>query len=277
MNIAFIGAGRIATAIAIRLHNQNYNITHITSKIENYSAARLAERVNAKIGIPHESDILFFAVPDDAIYTVAQGLASAPPRSAFVHLSGVHNLDVLSPLRQYAIGSFHPVYPFTPHTRLSGNENMLIGIQASTPTLTEKLTTIAHDVGGSPAVIDSSKKTLYHAAAVVASNYLVVLYAAALDMLKSSGVSEDVAKTAIHQLMQGNLNNLLNFDPSHALTGPVARGDVETIQKHVDALFLNDYAKIYSILGQYAVELADLDLKIKKHLLTLLKDSNHEN
>jgi predicted short-subunit dehydrogenase-like oxidoreductase (DUF2520 family) len=148
---------------------------------------------------------------------------------------------------------------------------MLIGIEAETPALAETLISLAQALGGRPALLKTGEKAKYHAAAVIASNYLVTLFALALDLLGRAGVPPDLAREALPPLMAGNLENLATLPPAQALTGPIARGDVETLQKHLTALADTPYGAVYRTLGQLTVALAPhLEDNTRQALLDLL-------
>jgi predicted short-subunit dehydrogenase-like oxidoreductase (DUF2520 family) len=98
-------------------------------------------------------------------------------------------------------------------------------------------------------------KPVYHAGAVFASNYFVVVEAVAQRLLRHAGLSDAEAWQALQPLVQGTLDNLVRDGPPAALTGPVARGDVATIARHLESLTLDD-ANLYRALGRAALELA---------------------
>jgi len=269
LKLGFIGAGRAATALAWRFHALGYPISGVSSR-QPEKARALAIPLGAAYDIfPPPGDLLFVAVPDGAMMGVAHSLAEAGVSVPVVHLSGVHGLEALAPLPLR--GSFHPMYPFREGTRLRGDEKMLIGIEAETPALAETLINLAQALGGRPALLKTGEKAKYHAAAVIASNYLVTLFALALDLLGQAGVPPDLAREALPPLMAGNLENLATLPPAQALTGPIARGDVETLQKHLTALADTPYGAVYRTLGQLTVALAPhLEDNTRQALLDLL-------
>lgn len=274
-SVAFIGAGRLATALALRLHEVGYSITGIYAR-RREAAQDLADRVGAEVSETYpQAEIIFLSVSDDALVTVVSDIAQHKIMGAVVHNSGVHDLSILAPLSAagYEVGSFHPLYPFSAETRLKGDEGMLIGIEASSSALANQLAHIARDIGGQPALLKSGEKARYHAAAAMASNYLVTLFDMSLDLMRSAGVDEELASVALGGLMRGTLDNLSRLSPDQALTGPIARGDVETIQKHVAALG-DDPAVLaaYQALGQVTVALApNLSDNTRQQLYALLR------
>jgi predicted short-subunit dehydrogenase-like oxidoreductase (DUF2520 family) len=275
-SVAFFGAGRLGKALAQRFYQLGYPIAGIASRTRD-SASWLAERVGSQVveGFP-DADLIFLTVPDDVIREVAQKLAAHSPTGAVIHTSGVHSLEVLAALVDHPVGSFHPLYPFQHETTLTGNEHMLIALEASNEKLGQQLWDLARDLGGHPATIRLGYKMQYHAAAVMASNYLVTLFSIALMLMAEAGVPIEEARIALAQLMRGNLDNLEKLDPSEALTGPIARGDLVTVQSHVTALGSShhDYANAYRLLGHLTTDLAPrLDEETRHQLHLIFRDS----
>lgn len=264
--IGFIGAGRVATALAIRLHEMGYRITGVYSRTLE-SAEKLA-RLLANAGLQSsddypQADILFLTVPDDEIAAVAETLAQQLANAglqpdenirAVVHCSGVYDSTILGVLHKDA-GSFHPLYPFREGTTLTGSEEMLIAIEASNLWLESALVEMAKAIGGQPVILKTGQKATYHTAAVIASNYLVTLFDVSLQLMTQAGVPQNIAQEALYQLMQGNLNNLRSLAPETALTGPIARGDVATLRKHLVALSGTPYEALYRELGRHTANL----------------------
>src|SRR5262249_33276364 len=114
---------------------------------------------------------------------------------------------------------------------------------------------IAKVLGMKPFRITAKQKILYHAGAVFASNYLVVVEAIAQRLLRHAGLSDEEAWAAPSPLVPGTITNPPAGAPRSALTGPVVRGDTDTILRHLNALTLDD-ARLYQMLGRAALELA---------------------
>jgi len=171
---------------------------------------------------------VFLAVPDDALLPFAGRSADEggriPRTVAFVHLSGAQQLNALDPLRaKHAIGS----------DSLLG---VVVGVDASTPALLRRLSSLARAVGARPKHVSDSQRALYHAAAVFASNYVDVLLGTAVKLLQLAGWSEKEAIAGLLPLTEGVLTTVRKRGPVGALTGPVRRGDVKTVERHVSAL-----------------------------------------
>jgi len=117
---------------------------------------------------------------------------------------------------------------------------------------------MAEDLGSICLTIKTEAKTLYHASAVVASNYLVTLQDLALRLIGEAGLSGDDAFKVLNPLIKGTLSNIENVGAIKALTGPIARGDIETITRHLDEIGEKtpNLLLLYKILGQYTVDIA---------------------
>ena len=204
---------------------------------------------------------VFLTVPDDALPEMAHALAAqgeAPEGCVAFHCSGAVSVDVLTPLhaRGYRVGSLHPLqaiaHPISGAARLRGSFFAVAG----EPEATALGRRLVAELGGTPLAIPATRRVTYHAAAVVASNYLPVLLAAAARLLVHAGVDEDEAVPALLPLMRGTLDNIEELGLAAGLTGPISRGDVETVRLHLRSLPERE-ARLYRDLGREAIELAE--------------------
>lgn len=185
--------------------------------------------------------IVFLAVPDDALFSFAGRLAAAgsgiPGTVVFVHLSGAHQLSALAPLQvRHAVGSFHPLQSF-PEPRMPDSlRGVVVGVDSSTPALLRRLSSLARALGARPKHVSDSQRALYHAAAVFASNYVDVLLGTAVKLLQLAGWTEKEATAGLLPLTEGVLTTVRKRGPLRALTGPVRRGDVGTVERHLAVL-----------------------------------------
>jgi predicted short-subunit dehydrogenase-like oxidoreductase (DUF2520 family) len=206
---------------------------------------------------------VFVTVPDDAIATLAGELAAygeLPRTVAFVHCSGALGLSALSPLvARHATGSFHPLQSFPEPRAPEAFHGSVVAIDATNEALRRRLARLARDLGARPRRVDDADRVVYHAAAVFASNYLVALAAEAVDLLRKIGWTEHDAVEGLVPLMEGVLAEVAQRGPSAALTGPIRRGDSETVTRHLEALATLDSKRaqdLYRMLGQIALEIA---------------------
>jgi predicted short-subunit dehydrogenase-like oxidoreductase (DUF2520 family) len=205
--------------------------------------------------------IAFLTVPDSAVASYSAEVAAAgaiPSTLAFVHCSGALGLGVLRPLGAHrATGSFHPLQSFPEPRAPEAFRGSFIGIDASTALLRRKLERLARDLGASPRRVEEGERAVYHAAAVFASNYLVALAGVAVTLLKSIGWSEREAVDGLIPLMRGAIAEVERRGPIAALTGPIRRGDADTVSMHLHALTKGPTADLYRMLGRIALELAE--------------------
>jgi predicted short-subunit dehydrogenase-like oxidoreductase (DUF2520 family) len=204
--------------------------------------------------------VVILAVRDDGIRPLAEALAAARAITAehvVLHLSGVQGQEALGPLvsSRAALGSFHPlqtiVEPERAPARLKGSWAAVEGM----PRAVEAAERLAQDMGMRPFRIATKAKAIYHAGAVFASNYLVVVEAIAQRLLRHAGLTDADAWAALRPLVEGTFENLGRIEPKDALTGPIARGDTATIMRHLESLTFDD-GKLYRELGRAALELA---------------------
>lgn len=197
--------------------------------------------------------IALLAVADTALPEVAHDLAfagAAPGGCAAMHLAGALTADVLAPLHGagYAVGSIHPLQavadPWLATDRLFGISFALGG----EPAAISAGRRIVDALAGHALVIAPHARPLYHAAAVLASNGLVAVLAGAVRLLDQAGISEGDAAQALIPLVRGTLDNLENLGVRGALTGPVVRGDLDTVRLHLARLSPEDRT-LYCALG----------------------------
>lgn len=260
--IGVIGPGRAGVGLALAFVQAGYSVC-----LHGRKKKRLPDPLTLTVGDdegapPWLGDIatVILAVRDDAIKPLAQSLANTrriKERHVVLHLSGVQGQEALGPLvtTRAALGSMHPlqtiVEPERAPARLRGAWAAVEGM----PRAIETAERLSADIGMRAFRIPTKAKAIYHAGAVFASNYLVVVEAVAQRLLRHAGLSDADAWAALRPLVEGTLENLSRVEPKAALTGPVARGDTATIARHLEALTIDD-AKLYRALGRAALELA---------------------
>jgi predicted short-subunit dehydrogenase-like oxidoreductase (DUF2520 family) len=243
------------------------------------AAGHQVRLVSARAGLPAlvrtlESQapaVVFLTVPDDAVAAVAAKLAAAgstiPGTVAFVHASGALELGALAPLRRrHPVGSFHPLRSFPEPGPPESFRGIVIAVDASSESLRRVLNRLVRDLGAKPKRVDDTQRAVYHAAAVFASNYVVALLAEAISLLENSGWTEKEAVEGLAPLAEGAVANVLRRGPIAALTGPIRRGDAETVRRHLAALAELDAragrpigprkTDVYRMLGQVGLEIA---------------------
>jgi predicted short-subunit dehydrogenase-like oxidoreductase (DUF2520 family) len=215
--------------------------------------------------------IVFLAVPDDGIRKTAAAISRAsdriPAATSFVHLSGALGLDALKPLAPtHNVGSFHPLQSFPAVRPPAAFKGITIALDAGTAQLMRRLGRLARELGANPKQVGDDQRVVYHAAAVFASNYVDVVVREAVALLESAGWSEKAAVRGLVPLVVGAVDNIAQKGPVGALTGPIRRGDVETVKRHLDALGKLDaraqarsgppLQAVYRMLAAIALEIA---------------------
>lgn len=285
--IVLIGPGRLGQAVTALLAEAGHSVRAVIGRdaARALAAARFVgsrDAATTDLARAVQGNVVLLAVPDDALAATASGLrreGRLAEGAVLIHFSGLHPAAILNAGEgpQVRALSLHPLQTFAdavagvrnlPGTPFSveGDEDLLaFGEQ------------LVRDMGGSPFRIRGEQKPLYHAAACVASNYLVTLADLSGRILAGCGFAEEEAVKLLKPLLQGTIRNLTALDPPRALTGPIARGDVGTVARHLEALaeLPDNVREIYRLLGRETVELAlkkgSLDVERAGALRELLK------
>ena len=242
LRVGVVGAGRVGSALAAALALAGHTVVAASG----VSAASRRRAADLLPGVPlldppavlARADLALLAVPDDALPRLVEGLAGAGVVRAgqlLAHPSGRYGTAVLDPaLRRGALPlALHPVMTFTGTpvdvARLAG---CTFGVTAPEP-LRLVAEALVVEMGGEPAWVPEEQRVLYHAGLAGAANHLVTLVAQALDVLRAAGI-DDPAR-ALGPLLSAALDNALRSGDA-ALTGPVVRGDADTVTAHLQAL-----------------------------------------
>jgi predicted short-subunit dehydrogenase-like oxidoreductase (DUF2520 family) len=242
LGVGVIGAGKVGAVLGAALRNAGHAVTgvHAVSEASRSRAESLLPEVPV-LEIPEilrRSEMVLLAVPDDVLPDLVSGLAEAghfQTGHLVVHTSGAHGVSVLDPVR--ASGAIplaiHPVMSFTGLTLdLARLQDCMFGVTAD-PIVLPVAQALVVEMGGEPAVIAEADRGTYHAALAHASNHLVTLTAQAAQILASIGVEQ--TDRMLSPLLNASLENAL-ANGDGALTGPVARGDVGTVRRHLQVL-----------------------------------------
>jgi len=262
--IGFIGAGTTGTALAVRLAQHGYQVIAVSSR-SSTSAEKLAARISGcKVcnGAQEVADIaklVFITTPDDTISKVAAEVKWHKGQD-IVHCSGAHSVDILESAKQRGAntGCFHPLQTFASVDQAIDNiPGSTFAIEAEEP-LASVLKEMATALEGDWVILKAGDKVLYHAAAVFACNYLVTLVKLATDLWQTFEVPPAQATKALMPLLRGTLSNIENVGLPNCLTGPIARGDMGTISRHLDSLSKQapSLLGIYKELGRQTVPIA---------------------
>jgi predicted short-subunit dehydrogenase-like oxidoreductase (DUF2520 family) len=242
LDVGIVGAGRVGTALAVALSRAGHRIAG-ASAVSRESRERVERFLpGTPVLQPEEvvaaADLALLTVPDDALGGLVRGLAATSVPVAgrmLAHASGRHGLAVLQPATD--VGALplalHPVMTFTGRPddadRLTG---ICFGVTAP-DVLRPAAEVLVMEMGGEPVFIAEENRDLYHAALAGAANHLVTQVVQAEDLLRQAGVGQPARM--LGPLLSAALDNALRLGDA-ALTGPVARGDAETVAGHVEAL-----------------------------------------
>lgn len=263
--IGIIGAGRLGSALSRILYGKGFNVSVIVD-IDNHRALQCMNECDASyssdsvLDIENDATILFITVPDDEIEKIA-GLLSKNKNlnknAVIAHTSGLYTSDVLDSLSKISdhLCSFHPCFSFSEffHDDLSGIYYAIEGEEKGC----ERLIEIVDVLEGNFLQIKKDEKCLYHLVCTLASNYLTGLIYIVQQLLNKS-VSLD-SMNFLWPLIEGTLSNIKTNGIEKSLTGPVIRGDVNTVKSHIDMLanFDKSILNVYSSIGQQLLKIGN--------------------
>jgi predicted short-subunit dehydrogenase-like oxidoreductase (DUF2520 family) len=260
-----IGLGRLGTTLFQALRCHNIPVKSIFNRSEQ-KARVVAEDtyIRHTSSFPDSSeqlgDLIFITVSDGAIAQVAEKIADLEPNlegKTFVHCSGNESAKLLQPLREKGgkIASFHPLQTFTKQSDADSFKGIYFSVQGD-QTVFPILKDLANKIGAYVFQVNEMQKSHLHAAAVMASNYLTTLLDASVKVGMLDELSDEQVKKALLPLVRTTLKNTENRSFQGALTGPVKRGDIVTIKKHLSLLEDQpELRELYCILGLHTVNL----------------------
>ncbi|MGE5411948.1 MAG: Rossmann-like and DUF2520 domain-containing protein [Clostridiales bacterium] len=244
-NISIVGAGKIAYSLVKALLDAGLNVTSVYSRRKEPS-----EKLAAKFNIPlygdslsaidSSSELFFLAVPDSEIENAAYLLANAKldfSKCLFVHLSGSQDISHLKLLKSKgsSIASFHIMQTF-PSCEVVDIKDHFAAIETDNAKTEKYLFDLAMKLKLKPFHISSENKVFYHLTGVWASNFLIANLFSAFQVFQSAKISEVDFLQMVKPIISSTFDNVLKNGISSSLSGPVIRGDLETIKKHVSAL-----------------------------------------
>ncbi len=285
-NVAIVGAGRLATFLASALHDAGFNVIEIVTRDSTPSRRRahsLAAKVGARVVTVRSgvlaADLLWFSVPDRDIRSAASSLADhifgRPPsnqskvRFAF-HSSGALLSHELDPLRKagVAVASVHPLMTFVAgaHPSLKGVPFALEGDRAAT----QAARRIVRALGGEPFSLSAPRKAAYHAWATMTSPLFLAFLVTLEEVAHASGLKRQDARRKSLPIIRQTLANYARLGSARSFSGPLVRGDAETVAKHLAVLKKHPGArKVYVALAKVALE--GLPVKNNTQLRKLLE------
>jgi predicted short-subunit dehydrogenase-like oxidoreductase (DUF2520 family) len=281
-SVTIIGTGAVGLALIDFFNKQDVLIRSAWSSKAGRIQTDSGEYLEIRSNLPDRDEqigaLIFISTPDDMISTVANKLALTNidwNQRTVVHCSGNLTSDELSSLAKAGAGvaSMHPIQTFKPgdgSDRFRGITMSLEGDKKVTGDL-EKIVELMH---ANSLHLTKEQKRALHIAAVFASNYMIALIYSAGKYLEKEGLEKGI--TFLEPLILQTARNIVEKGAAGSLTGPVARGDIISIRKHLNSLKTNDkMRKMYQILGMEAVEIVKLKGEISddviKEMLELLR------
>lgn len=280
--VNIIGAGKLGKTIArlIVTHQIGHIIGVCNSSLltSQQAVAFIGEgQAYTQINELPSADLTFITVPDDNIKSVCDELSCSKqfnPTGMIVHCSGLLTSDVLhaAKLKGCSVASVHPMRSFAePEVSIKQFTGTYCAIEGCVEA--EKFVRVIFEkIGGKIITIQKDKKAAYHAAGVFASNYLITLAYHAIEQIKSAGIHDDDALSIITNLMQSTLTNLSTTKSAkQSLTGPIKRGDIQTIKAHLSIMH-PELKKLYALLGQLTLEITTHEDEKKQMLKSVLHE-----
>ncbi len=284
VTIGIVGAGNLGTALALTLPSAGYSVKFIavrpkalSSKVSRALARKVKARL-VKLGEqPLDTDVVWITVPDDAIAQIARQLAATQAwkgRLVF-HSSGALASDELAALRAKGarVASVHPMMTFV-RGSMPDMAGVAFAVEGDTAAM-RAAKAIVERLGGYAFPIKKQNKVLYHAFGSFASPLVIALMASLEQVAKAAGIKADDIKGVMLPLLEQTLRNYLKHDAAAAFSGPLVRGDVATVRKHLDELKKVPVAReVYVALAKAAVE--HLPVKNRKALEDELHKFTHQ-
>lgn len=285
--VSIIGAGKVGTSLGIALVRAGFQVTslsclEISSAEESRDFIGQGEPTQSNIKAAREGQMVFLTVPDNTIEIVARELASSnlvwQGRYIF-HCSGILPASILKDFKDKgaAIASIHPIQSFSKKNNDARIfQNIYFGMEGDEEAV-RKAWQVSQLLGGRPILIRAEDKPVLHTSFSVTSNFFVVLLDMAVSLLKSTGLDENKATQILFPLVRGTFQNIMEKNIQSALTGPVIRGDGETVKTHLKILEENpSFKAIYQKMATQALRIAQEEEKKNpqkfKELKQLLED-----
>ena len=290
--ISLVGAGKVGSTLSLLLKENGFEIVSIISRTKK-SAKKLGKLVHCKTistsikDISPQTEFLLLAVPDGVLKNVADEIAATSQlnfkKIIVAHVSGVHSVEVLSSMKKKGakVSGFHPIQTFPKNISIQQlkkniSHNIVFGIECEKK-IQPIMKQLAKKMNGKSVFITSEIKPLYHLACVVSSSFSITLLKVIEEIASNFPFAEEW-KTAFSPILLSSIANALSTSPSSALTGPIPRGDVKTIEMHLNALqkFSPQLISIYKELGTKAVSIAkergSISKEQEKKILRVLRN-----
>ncbi|MCG2790601.1 MAG: DUF2520 domain-containing protein [Actinomycetia bacterium] len=294
INLCIIGAGRVGTTVSYTLAEKelpNIKLKAMSSRsMESLNRAKkiLGSKAAGVIFTRENSkavslaNCILICTPDDVINSVCSDIFKDKSKDFknyyAIHFSGSKSLEVLNSARAAGaeIASIHPLKSFASiEEAIKSLPGTIFGITYSSAESKKMAEFLVKSLGGEIIEVENNKKPLYHAAACVASNYLVTLINYAVLIHKKMGIKPEDSLKGLMGLVEGTISNIKKMGTEKSLTGPIARGDVGTIKEHVKSFnefFSKEDSTLYKMMGIETSKIAHQNKWIKESTVEELKE-----
>lgn len=282
MKIGFIGAGKVGFSLGKYFSVNKLNITGYYSR--NYASAFAAGAFTESKAyenledVVKENDAVFITTPDDEIKNVWQNIKKFNLKGKLiVHTSGSLSSHIFSDIKSKgAFGySIHPMFPFSDKYNSYKKLNSIYFTLEGEEAKLEVLKLMLLKMGNHVITIDYTKKALYHLANVMVSNMVLSIISFGEEYLVKCGIEGEKAIEALYPLIISNVKNIGESGILSSLTGPVSRGDVGTIKKHLEVI-PEEQEEIYKALSRRLLDLSVKGNKSKNYdEIRRLLNENH--
>lgn len=293
IDLCVIGAGRVGTTVSYTLAKkglQDIRLKAISSRsidsldrakkiLGNLASGVIFTRKNLEAA--SLANCILICTPDDTISRVCSeifdGRVGNFKNYYAIHFSGSKSLEVLNSARAAGvdIASIHPLKSFASiEEAIRSLPGTVFGVTYSSLKSKRIAEFLVKNLGGEVIEVEDSKKPLYHAAACVASNYLVTLINYAVLIHKKIGIKPEDSLKGLMGLVEGTVSNIKKMGTKKSLTGPIARGDIGTIKEHMTSFnkfFSGEEITLYKIMGMETSKIAFQNKWINESIIVELK------
>jgi len=278
IGVTIVGPGRLGSALALELKRAGYPVREIVSRTGRISVQRarsLARKVGAKaieLGTPFAGQLVWLCVPDAAIASIGRTLAKSGPWAGKIvlHPSGALGSAELTALRHAgaSVASAHPLMTFVSNSKPSF-KGVPFAFEGD-PRAVRVARQMIRDLGAQAFTVDARSKSAYHAWSTFSSPLLIALLVTAEQVARIAGVPPRAARRRMLPILEQTLENYSVLGPAAAFSGPLIRGDAQTVAAHLRALQSSPAAhKAYIALAESALK--HLPVKNREQIARLLK------
>ena len=281
--IAFMGCGFVGNSLGIALSRAGYAVSFVYSRTSE-SAESMVARIPDATYLPsvrdaaNMADVIFITTVDDAIISMAESISWRPGQAA-IHCSGVAGLDLFEGIKsdELSLGAFHPLQAFSSIDRGPDSiKGITFAIEGTNESIKSYLTKMAIDLEANAINLKPEDKGIYHVSGVMMGNLLTEYVAISADLWEQIGVSREDALKALLPMMKQVTRNLETDGIPGAIAGPYVRGDIGTVEKHINVLkrknpdLLSFYCELALAGFRFAQEKGTLDPKTVSEIMSLL-------